>query len=87
MEMEMEMEKARAVQVQKDLIRQLEDIQRTAKDILQQLSAAQVEGKHVSTNGNVYGLLGLTIMNMVKDEAEYNALVKQITRAQHLQGK
>lgn len=83
----MEMEKARAVQVQKDLIRQLEDIQRTAKDILQQLSAAQVEGKHVSTNGSVYGLLGLTIMNMVKDEAEYNALVKQITRAQHLQEK
>lgn len=85
--MEMEMEKARAVQVQKDLIRQLEDIQRTAGKILQQLSAAQVEGKYVPTNGNVYGLLGLTIMNMVKDEAEYNALVKQITRAQHLQGK
>ena len=81
------MEMARAVQVQKDLIRQLEDIQRTAGKILQQLSAAQVEGKYVPTNGNVYGLLGLTIMNMVKDEAEYNALVKQITRAQHLQEK
>lgn len=85
--MEMEMEKARAMQVQKDLIRQLEDVQKTAGKMLQQLSAAQVEGKLVPTNGSVYGLLGLTVMNMVKDESEYNTLIKQITRAEHLQGR
>lgn len=85
--MEMEMGKARAIQVQKDLIRQLEDVQKTAGKMLQQLSAAQAEGKLVHTNGSVYGLLGLTVMNMVKDESEYNTLIKQITRAEHLQGR
>lgn len=49
----MEMEKLRAVEVQKDLIHQLEDIRMNADRILAKLTEARDEGKLTPTDGTV----------------------------------
>lgn len=81
----MEMEKLRAVEVQKDLIHQLEDIRMNADRILAKLTEARDEGKLTPTDGTVYGLLGFPIMTAVKNETEYNILAKQVIFKERLQ--
>lgn len=81
----MEMEKLRAVEVQKDLIHQLEDIRMNADRILAKLTEARDEGNLTPTDGTVYGLLGLPIMTAVKNETEYNILAKQVIFKERLQ--
>ena len=81
----MDMEKERANEVQKDLIHQLESISENANRTLAKLIAAREEGKLIPTDGEVYGLLGLSVMAAVKNEAEYNALAKRIILDEQLE--
>ena len=81
----MEMEKLRAVEVQKDLIHQLEDIRENANRVLARLTEAQGEKKLIPTDGTIYNLLGYLIMAAVKNEAEYNTLAKRIVFEEQLQ--
>lgn len=81
----MEMEKLRAVEVQKDLIHQLEDICENAEHVLARLTEAQGEKKLIPTDGTIYNLLSYLIMAAVKNEAEYNTLAKRIIFEEQLQ--
>ena len=81
----MEMEKLRAVEVQKDLIHQLEDIRENAERVLARLTEAQGEKKLIPTDGTIYSLLGCLIMAAVKNETEYNVLAKRIVFGEQLQ--
>lgn len=83
---EMEMKKEKLHVLHKDLFRELRRIDRTIHDLMGSLAKAQYmekeEGKFSPTSGTAYSLLGPAILSVIKNEAEYNALVEQITQAQ-----
>ena len=86
MDMDMDMKKEKLHALQKDLSKELSRIDRTIHDIRTCLAKAQSmekeEGKFSPTSGTAYSLLGPAILSVIKNEAEYNALVEQITQAQ-----
>ena len=82
---DMEMEKLRAVEIQKDLIHQLEDIRENADRVLARLTEMQGEKKLIPTDGTIYSLIGYFAMAAVKNETEYNVLTKRIVFEEQLQ--
>lgn len=82
---DMEMEKLRAVEIQKDLIHQLEDIRENADRVLARLTEMQGEKKLIPTDGTIYSLIGYFAMAAVKNETEYNVLAKRIVFEEQLQ--
>lgn len=82
---DMEMERLRAVEIQKDLIHQLEDIRENADRVLARLTEMQGEKKLIPTDGTIYSLIGYFAMAAVKNETEYNVLAKRIVFEEQLQ--
>lgn len=82
---DMEMEKLRAMEIQKDLIHQLEDIRENADRVLARLTEMQGEKKLIPTDGTIYSLIGYFAMAAVKNETEYNVLAKRIVFEEQLQ--
>lgn len=82
---DMEMEKLRAMEIQKDLIHQLEDIRENADRVLARLTEMQGEKKLIPTDGTIYSLIGYFAIAAVKNETEYNVLAKRIVFEEQLQ--
>lgn len=72
----MSLEDIRVLSIRNDLINQLESIRDSADKLLRKISEDSEE--LTPTDGTVYGLIGMTAMAAVKNEATYNEIVRQI---------
>ena len=70
----MSLNDVRALSIRNDLINQLESIRDSADKLLRKMSSEEL----APTDGTVYGLIGMTAMAAVKNEATYNEIVRQI---------
>lgn len=70
----MSLNDVRALSIRSDLINQLESIRDSADKLLRKMSSEEL----APTDGTVYGLIGMTAMAAVKNEATYNEIVRQI---------